>query len=240
MRVLVILGAASFSTLLLVACSATQDVALIPTPGQETILRNGLPTLVSKKKHLVMLKPNAVAVKSSSRPSFTLVVRNLGAMAENLLEQNISANLNVGGGKTANLPVLRYAQLVTEEQNRQNARVVVAALSGVGQVVSAASAGNSTTTGSFSTSGPRGSSTYGTYSASTYDAGAAYAAQAHAQAQSAENFAVLQAQGEQNLAALERTILKDHTVMPGEWFGGSIVLEVPSGQAPDLWSIQSM
>jgi hypothetical protein len=46
--------------------------------------------------------------------------------------------------------------------------------------------------------------------------------------------------GRQNLFALERTIIRDHTLMPGEWYGGQVHLEAALGQSglgPKTYSI---
>jgi hypothetical protein len=37
--------------------------------------------------------------------------------------------------------------------------------------------------------------------------------------------------GRQNLIALERAVLGDHALLPGEWYGGQLHLEAPSRQA---------
>jgi hypothetical protein len=48
-----------------------------------------------------------------------------------------------------------------------------------------------------------------------------------ASAQTAANFAAIQANGQQALDELHNSILKDNTVMPGEWIGGLVVLDSP-------------
>jgi hypothetical protein len=189
-------------------------------------MRDGLPALISQKKHVVMLRPNTRLVQANARPSFTLVVRNQSKKPETLYESSIVASQSIAG-KTAPVRVLRYAELVQEEETRQAIAALGTALSGVGQAMSAANAGHTTTTGSIYSHG-----TYSTYTAQTYDPVRAQIAQQAAQARTAADFAALQAQGEQNLQILQRTILKDNTVMPGEWYGGSIVL-VPPSKADD-------
>jgi hypothetical protein len=93
--------------------------------------------------------------------------------------------------------------------------------------MSAANAGYSTTTGSFSSYGYGRSAAHGTYQATTYNAYNAQLAQQAASAQTNAEIATMQAEGERNLQALNQTILKDHTVLPGEWYGGTIVMERP-------------
>ena len=136
------------------------------------------------------------------------------------------------------LRVYHYEDLVQEEQTRQAVHAFGAALSGAGRAISASNAGYVNTTGTVNSYGPYGPS-YGTYTATTYDPLRAQLAQQAANAQTREDFANLQAQGEQNLTELQHTILKDNTVMPGEWVGGTIVLEPPqsSGSASKTYSI---
>src|SRR5262249_30654590 len=133
-------------------------------------------------------------------------------------------------GKRVGVRVFRYDELVQEEETRQKVAAFGAALSGFGRAMSAASAGNVTTTGAVATQGPYGT-TYGTYSASTYDPARAQMAQSLAAAETSADFERLRAQGETNLRALDATILKDNTVMPGEWYGGTIVLAPPAKSA---------
>jgi hypothetical protein len=198
---------------------------LSPGHGQESLVRDGSPALVSQKKNLVMLRANNRLVESGSRPAFTLVVRNLSSKSETLLESAITAQQTVSGRSVA-LRVYRYDELIQEEQNRQAWAAVGAAFSAAGRSISAADAGYTTTTGSVAAYGSGGSA-YGTYSATTYDPLRAQIAQQNANAQTASEVAALRAEGEQNLNRLQETMLKDNAVLPGEWYGGSIVLAPP-------------
>lgn len=207
-------------------CSQSQMISLTAAPGQQAIHRNGYQSLVSNKAKLVMIRPSARSVREGSRPAFVIAIHNLGRSSQSILERQITASTVGQNNKRQALKVLTHAELVSEERSRQAVQAFAVALSGAAASMNAANAGYSTTTGSIRGYGP-GGSTYGTFSAQSYDAGRAYAAQAHAQAQTASDFAALRAQGEQNLAVLENSILKDHTLMPGEWYGGVIVLDVP-------------
>ncbi len=212
----------------LAGCSS-QQINLTAAPGQQAIVRDGLPALVSRKKHLVMVRPNSRIIKGSARPAFTVVVRNQGSQPGNLLESSISASQSLAG-KSVSVRVFRYDELVNEEQTKQTVAAFGSALAGMGRAMSASNAGYVNTTGSFNAYGSAGNS-YGTYSATTYDPLRAQVAQQAANAETSADFARLREQGEQNLQALQQTILKDNTVLPGEWIGGSIVLEPP--QKPD-------
>jgi hypothetical protein len=35
-------------------------------------------------------------------------------------------------------------------------------------------------------------------------------------------------QGQRNMAFLERTVMKDNTLLPGEWYGGRVFLQPPT------------
>src|SRR5262245_4013182 len=104
--------------------------------------------------------------------------------------------------------------------------------------MAAANAGYTRTTGVYSGSnstysgalnGSYTGTTTGMYSATTYDSGRSYAAQQMASAQTAANFAAIQVNGQQALDELQNSILKDNTVMPGEWIGGVVILDSPIG-----------
>lgn len=212
-------------TLGLMGCS-THSIELSAAPGQEKIIRDGSPTLVSKKRAVVMLRSNTRQVKGSARPAFTIAVWNPSNKNETLYESQITATQSLSG-KAAPVRVYRYAELVQEEQNRQTVAAIGAALAGAGRAMSAANAGYVNTTGSVNAYSPYGNS-YGTYTATTYDPLRAQVAQNMASAQTANDFDRIQAQGEANLGMLQQTILKDNTVLPGEWYGGTVVLDPPA------------
>ena len=65
------------------------------------------------------------------------------------------------------------------------------------------------------------------FTSTYYNPGAATAAQAAA---GAENDAMITntiETGRRNLAMLERTVLKDNTIIPGEWIGGQVHVSPP-------------
>jgi hypothetical protein len=194
-------------------CAAPQRVVLTPAHDQQAIIRNGMQILASNKRHLVMLRPNARSLGGNARPAFTLIVRNQGKKPETLHEAGIRA-WQVIDRNHVGVRVFRYDELIQEEETRQKVAAFGAALSGFGRAMSAANAGNVTTTGTVTTQGPYGT-TFGTYSASTYDPARAQMAQSIAAAETSADFERLRAQGEANLRALDATILKDNTVMPG-------------------------
>jgi len=161
-----------------------------------------MPALISKKRHLVMIRANTRLLPGGARPAFTVIVRNQGRGPETLLETGIRAHQTVAG-KTAALRVFRYDELVEEEQTRQAVAAFGAALSGFGNAMAASNAGYVNTTGSVTTRGPYGTS-YGTYSATTYDPLRAQIAQDRAAAQTQADFDRIRAQGERTSMACRR------------------------------------
>jgi hypothetical protein len=97
--------------------------------------------------------------------------------------------------------------------------------------MSAANAGYSTGYGNYSstTRGPYGSyRTTGTVSATVYNPGQAYAARAAANGQNQAMIDRTVANGQRNLAQLEQSVIKDNTLLPGEWYGGQLHFQKPS------------
>jgi hypothetical protein len=140
---------------------------------------------------------------------------------------DLKAELVSGNTKKAGLRIFSYEELVGEVEDQRNTQLVIAALAGAANSFSAANAGYVNTTGRYSAYGSQGGSAYGTYTATTYDPYRAQLAQQSAANQTADNFAAIEADGERSLEILADTIIKDHTIFPGEWYGGSVVLEAP-------------
>ena len=223
---------------LLCGCASNDRISLVADQSQQAITRDGVPSLISSKRQVVMLRPASSLIESSGRPAFVVAVYNPKRTSVELRASQISAHLNdVSNGPVA-LRVYSYEELVAEVQKKQRWAAFGAALQGVGAAMSATSAGYSRTTGTYGSStygtysgdlnGVYSGSTTGVYSATTYDSGRAYAAQQQASAQTAANMAAIQAQGRHALSNLQNLILKDNTVLPGQWVGGVIVLDVPS------------
>ncbi len=66
-------------------------------------------------------------------------------------------------------------------------------------------------------------------SISGYDPTAAAIAQAQAAAQNDAMIANTIERGRQNLDTLERSVIKDNTLLPGEWYGGQLVFDPSDG-----------
>jgi hypothetical protein len=56
-------------------------------------------------------------------------------------------------------------------------------------------------------------------------------AQNNAAVQNEAMFAATIERGQQNMAQLEESVIKDNTLMPGEWYGGQLHLAPPTDQS---------
>ncbi len=156
--------------------------------------------------------------------------------------EDITASQTDTASVASQIHVFSYDELTAEVRRKQAWATVGVALAGAAGALSAANAGYSHSYGTYSgnswgsysgaLNGTYSSNTTGVYSTTTYDAGRAYAAQSLNNAQMAANLSAVQLEGQQRLAELQNTILKDNTVLPGEWVGGIVMLDVPR-KAPD-------
>lgn len=214
--------------ILVTACSAPKDiVSLTPIANQQAITRDGVPALVSTKRNVVFLRPVAPQQGSNERPRFVVALLNRGKAPATFHVADI--NVQSTQPRKAKVKVYTHAELTQEVEEQRNAALFVSALSGVAGAISASQAGYTHTTGSITASSPYGTA-YGTYSGTTYNPALAQAA-ANANAQNtAANMSMIEGQAQRMLSQLQATIIKDHTLMPGEWHGGVIVLGVPEKQ----------
>jgi hypothetical protein len=139
--------------------------------------------------------------------------------------------------RKAKLRIYTHQELAAEVESQRNAQLFVSALAGAAGAVSASQAGYGHTTGSFTRTSPYGTS-YGTYSATTYNPAVAQAA-ANANAdRTVANMAAIEGQAQDMLHQLQASIIKDHTLMPGEWHGGVLVVDAPDkGEAGAEYNI---
>jgi len=117
--------------------------------------------------------------------------------------------------------------LVQEEKNRQIAAAILTGVAAAGNSYSASRAGY----GSYTTSSGRS----GTF----YSPTAAVIAQNNATIQNEAMISATIETGQRNMAMLEQVVIKDNTLMPGEWYGGQLHLAPPTDQGggPKTYSI---
>lgn len=187
-------------------------------PQQQAMMRDGQPALVSRQKNsLVLVRPAARQFQAHGRPVFVVGINNLSKTPVDFRVGQVEAVQHVGGSDYP-MKVVTYEMLVQEEKNRQIAAALLTGLAAAGNAYSASQAGY----GHYTT--PSGRT--GTF----YDPTAAAIAQGSASAQNEAMVAATVEAGQRNMAALEQTVIKDDTLMPGEWYGGKLYLAPPTEQ----------
>jgi hypothetical protein len=216
----------------LCGCASNETVRFQPKPDQQALMRDGQSALVSRRKNsIVLIRPAAREFRKGGRPVFVVGINNLSKGPLEFRVADIQAMQSVNG-ELAQLKVITYEDLKQEERNRQIASALLVGLAAGANAASASQAGyyNSTST----VYGPRGTYTVNT---TGYSPAAAAIAQSNA---SAENEAMISAtieRGQANLANLERSVMKDNTLLPGEWYGGQLHLQ-PLAQSSEVKSYQ--
>ncbi|QFR34719.1 hypothetical protein [Ancylobacter sp. TS-1] len=210
-------------TLALAGCVTGERAEFKPSVGQEAIVRDGNPALVSMKpRSVVMVKPAKREMVPGGRPVYVIAAYNAGQESTLLAVSNITVEQMVGGEPIGELKVFTYEDLVREEQARQ---VMAAILVGVAAGANSAAANNAGYYNSRSTVyTPRGTAVVTTTS---YSPAAANIARNNAAFENAAMTASVVERGRQNLVALENQVLKDNTIMPGEWVGGQVHIAPP-------------
>ncbi|WP_129159594.1 hypothetical protein [Bosea sp. Tri-44] len=206
----------------------TDRVRFNAGPGQTALVRDGKPAVSSVgKDSVVLLSRTGRDIPAGQRVGFVLAMQNRGKGPLNFTVSEVRVEQSFGAGGTSQpLEVLTFEKLQQEEKTRQ---VVSAILVGVAAGANAAAASQS---GYY-----RANTTFytprGTYVATTtgYSPTAAAIASSNASAQNAAMIESSIAQGQANMARLEQDYIKDHTLLPGEWYGGTVGIAPPTGEA---------
>lgn len=154
---------------------------------------------------------------TKKRASLVVLTRNVGEVPYNFGPENISVSAQ---GET--FVVLTYDQLLRETRNKAKWRRLAGALAAGSNSAAASNAGNGN--GTFSAYGNDGSYAHGNYS--SYDAGAAQAAQAQANRDNQQMMQTIQRNEQAAVAALDAN-MQTSTVDPGGSFGGRVAIEIP-------------
>ena len=199
--------------------TAGETVAFKPSdPQQQAMMRDGQPALVSRQKtSVVLVRPAARQLQANGRPVFVIGINNLGRQPVDFRVSQVEAIQHVGASDYT-IPVVTYEMLVQEEKNRQVAAAILTGVAAVGNSYSASQAGY----GRYTT--PSGRT--GTYYSPTANA----IAQGNAAAQTDAMISATIESGQRNMAMLEQSVIKDNTLMPGEWYGGQLHLAPPTDQ----------
>jgi hypothetical protein len=188
-------------------------------PQQQTMMRDGQPAIVSRQKgSLVLVRPAARQLQANGRPVFVVGINNLGKQPVDFRVGEVEATQHVGASDYG-MQIVTFEMLAQEERNRQIAVAVIGGVAAAANSYSASRAGY----GSYTT--PSGRT--GTF----YSPTASAIAQNNAAYQNEAMFAATVETGQRNMAALEQSVIKDNTLMPGEWYGGQLHLAPPTSQA---------
>lgn len=199
-------------------------------PNQQALMRDGQPALVSRQKNsLVLVRPATRQVQGNGRPVFVVGINNLGRTPIEFRVAQVEASQRVGASEHP-MQIVTFEMLQQEEKNRQVAAAILVGVAGAANAYSASRAGY----GTYTTPGGR----TGTF----YSPTAAAIAQNNAAIQNEAMVASTIEQGQRNMAQLEQAIIKDNTLLPGEWYGGQLHIAPPTDQAggPKVYSIVIM
>ncbi|MCK7473432.1 MAG: hypothetical protein MZV49_07740 [Rhodopseudomonas palustris] len=163
--------------------------------------------------------------QSAGAPIFVVGINNMSRGPIEFRVSQVEANQRVGTYEYP-MTVATFEMLQQEEKNRQMAAAILVGVAAAGNSYSASRAGY----GSYTT--PSGRS--GTFYSPT-----AAIAQSNATAQNEAMIVGTIEQGQRNMAQLEQSVIKDNTLMPGEWYGGQLHLAPPTdqGNGPKVYSI---
>jgi hypothetical protein len=186
---------------------------------QQAMMRDGQPALVSRQKSsVVLVRPASRQLQANGRPVFVIGINNLSKGPVDFRVAQVEAMQHVGASDYG-MQIVTFEMLQQEEKNRQVAMAILTGVAAGANAYSASRAGY----GSYTT--PAGRT--GTF----YSPTAAAIAQGNAAAQNEAMFAATIENGQRNMAQLEQAVIKDNTLMPGEWYGGQLHLAPPTDQA---------
>lgn len=187
-------------------------------PQQQAMMRDGQPAIVSHLKNsVVLVRPASRQLQANGRPVFIVGINNLSRGPIDFRVAEVEANQRVGASEYP-MQVVTFEMLQQEEKNRQVVAAILTGVAGAANAYGASQAGR----GSYTT--PSGRT--GTF----YSPTAAVIAQNNAAVQNEAMFAATVETGQRNMAALEQSVIKDNTLMPGEWYGGQLHLAPPTDQ----------
>jgi hypothetical protein len=223
-----VLGIAALCAALGGCVSNGETVSLKATsPQQQAMMRDGQSALVSRQKNsVVLVRPASRQLQANGRPVFVVGINNLGRQPVDFRVAQVEAIQHVNGSDFS-MQVVTYEMLIQEEKNRQVAAAIFTGLAAAGNAYGASQAGH----GRYTTPSGR--------TGKFYSPTAAAIAQGNVTAQNEAMIAATIETGQRNMAQLEQAVIKDNTLMPGEWYGGQLHLAPPTdqGNGPKTYTI---
>lgn len=208
-------------------CVTGVKSSFVPGPGQQAAVRAGREAIFSARGATeVLIAPTSRSAAPMERPSLVALIRNRSSVPVTFRYADIAVDLPETGERL-------HVETVDELQAEQRRQEIAAALIlGAVSVGAAAAAANNAGHyhGGGTIRGPYGTTTY-TYSG--YDPTAAAIASGAVLNAGAGAIGTVSAETERTIAALEESMLMDHTLFPGEVYGGVFVFDRSKKAAAD-------
>jgi hypothetical protein len=206
---------------LVAGCARNETVQFRPKAQQQAMMRDGQAALTSRRPNsIVMIRPASRQFQAGGRPVYAVAIYNLSNRPIDFRMANVQV-AQIVNQQTVELKVFTFEELATEERNRQVAAAVIGGLAAGMNSYSASQAGYYRNTTTVTT--PRGN-VYQVRSRG-FDPTANVIAQSNAAAENEAMISGIVEQGRQNMAALEQGVIKDNTLLPGEWYGGQLHIQ---------------
>lgn len=188
-------------------CVTTETASFEPSAGQQSVIRDGRPAIISQRTATtVVVAPASRAFRIGARPVYVVGIANHSQQPITFRLADIRVQQIGGSAPSHLLKVYSYDELVSEEHRRQIGMAILGAVvAGANSYAAARSGGGPLTR------------------AVNEDIAAN---------QNAEMMNNISTNGQMNLAMLEQAYLKDDTIMPGEWYGGQLQFDAPSVADP--------
>ncbi len=201
-------------------CVTIERVQFQAQIDQKTTVRDGNPSIVSEKPtSIVIVRPASRQFQSDARPIFVIAMHNRGSSSQDFWVQNVQVTQSVNG-KSERLKVFSFEELVQEENFRQFLAEASARSRAQRNYSAASQAGFVKSNSTVQT--PSGALKVQT---TVFNPVAAAIAQERADAENRRLIAATIERGQENLAQLEADVIKDNTLLPGEWYGGQLHIQ---------------
>jgi hypothetical protein len=114
---------AAFASIFLVDCSTTESVRFTALETQSSVIRDGIPAIVSRKsRSIVLVSPASRGMQAGHRVVFIVAATNLTHQPVDLHVSDISVSQQLPDGSFAPLPIIQYEQLESEERTGKSPR----------------------------------------------------------------------------------------------------------------------
>lgn len=217
-------------------CVTTDRARFTLGPGQSELIRDGRPAVSSVGKNtLALVRTRNRDLQQRARVPFVVAFQNRSSAPLNFNVRDVEVIQTIPNRGDQPIEVLTFEKLQQEERTRQVVGAILMVAAAGANAAAASQAGNFRTNTTIHT--PRGTF-YGTTTG--YSPALAAAASANAAAQNSMMINQAVEQGQANMARLENEYIKDHTVLPGEWYGGVLTIEPPLSGDPAVPTTYNM